>query len=84
MFDLELLHAGPNDADHPLGYAILEIENVYEIAIELVRPQMRAGFGLDELGRDTQARFRFAHAAFQEVAHTQLAADLSNVTDLPL
>ena len=75
-FDLELLHAGLDDADHPLGDAILEIENVFEIAVELVGPQMRAGFGLDELGRDTQARFRFAHAAFQEVAHAQLAADL--------
>ena len=78
-FDLGLLHAWLDDADHPLGDAILQVENVFEIAIELVGPQMRAGFGLDELGRDTHARFRFAHAAFQKVAHAQLAADLSNV-----
>ena len=43
---------------------------------------MRVGFGVDQLGIDADPVARAADAAFQHIAHVQLAADLSVSTGL--
>src|SRR5947208_44807 len=43
------------------------------------RPEMCSGFGIDKLTRDTNTVSGLAHATFEYVAHTKLAANLLHV-----
>ena len=43
---------------------------------------MRPSFSVDELRRYPHAPARLAHAAFQDIAHAQLSADLPDVDRL--
>ena len=45
---------------------------------------MRAGERVDQLRGDAHSTTRFAHRAFEDVAHTQFAPDLLNVNRLAL
>ncbi len=70
---LEPRRDGPDDAGRDL---VLQVEDIRHSAVEAVRPEMRAGGGVDELTGDPQAVARLANAAFQHVAHAEFAADL--------
>ena len=50
-FDLRLPQARLDDADHFFGDLILQVENVLQRAVESVGPEMRPGFGFDQLAR---------------------------------
>src|SRR6185312_1870741 len=52
-------------ADHVHGEPILQIENIIELAVEPVGPEMRSCCGIDELSRDTNAIAGLAHTAFE-------------------
>ena len=71
----------PRDADRHL---VLEIEHVFERAVEAVGPEMRAGRGIDQLRGDAHALAGLAHRAFEHVAHAEFAPDLLHVDRLPL
>src|SRR5215472_11211442 len=58
---------------------VLQVEDIYERAIEAVRPHMRTGYSLDQLRRDAHPVARFAHGAFEEVAYPQFAPDQLHV-----
>src|SRR4051794_1077100 len=62
--------------DHTLGNLVLDGENVSEIAVVALGPDMVTGFSLDQLGGDTDAVAGFAHTAFEHITHPQLAPDL--------
>jgi hypothetical protein len=81
-FDLGFLHARLDDADHPLCDVILQVEYVFEAAVEFVGPQMRAAFGLDQLHRDPHSPARLSDAAIQQIAHAQLASNQPDVDGL--
>ena len=70
---------GRDRADDARRHLVLQIEDVLELAVEAVRPEMRAGCGIDELPGDAHPVCRLAHAAFEHVAHPELAADLLHV-----
>ena len=61
---------------------VLHGEKISRIAVEPLRPQMRIGLGIDQLGVDADLIARSPDAAFQHVAHPQLAADLLCVNSL--
>ena len=67
--DLELL-------DHVGRDLVLDREDVVELAVVGLRPQVRVGAGLDQLRRDPHRVARLAHRAFQHVRHVQRARDL--------
>ena len=71
----------PGDADRDL---VLQFEHVFDQAIEAVGPEVRAGFGLDQLSGDAHPVAALAHRAFEDVAHAKLAADLLHVRRLAL
>ena len=79
-----MLQARLDDADDALGDLILKLENVVQRAVEAVGPEMRAGFGFDQLRGDAQPGARLAHAALQHVAHAEFAPDLPDVDRLAL
>jgi hypothetical protein len=77
--DLGPLELRRNRADDGLGDLILQLENIVERAFEALGPQMRPGGRIDQLPGDAHLVRRLAHAAFQHIAHAELAADLLHV-----
>ena len=77
--DLRLLELWRDRADDALGHPVLQLEDVLERAVEAVGPEMGAGRRIDELAGDAHAVRGLAHAAFEHVAHAELAADLPHV-----
>lgn len=72
--DLQLLGDGA-------GNFVLNLEDVAELAVEGVRPQMHAGRDVDQLSRHANCVLHVvaAHAAFDDRADVQLAANFLNV-----
>ena len=70
--DLELLHHVGRDL-------VLDREDVVELAVVGLRPQVRVGAGLDQLRGDAHRVARLAHRAFQHVRHVQRARDLRDL-----
>ena len=58
---------------------VLNGEDVVEFAVEIARPQVEAGFCLDQLCRYPNLVTGCLHAAFENVGHIQLLAHFANV-----
>jgi len=71
-------------ADNRLRNLVLEREDVVQVAIVALRPDMAAGGAVDQLRGDPHPAARLAHAAFDNVADLELARDLRNVHVLAL
>src|SRR3546814_11139875 len=67
-----------------LGDVVLDGEDVLQLAVVLLGPEVLAGLGVDDLNGDAQALTRRPHAAFQDVAHAEIAGDLPDVCSLAL
>jgi hypothetical protein len=63
---------------------ILQREDVVQVAIVALGPQMAVGRALDQLCRDAHAVARFAHAALENMRDIELAGDLSDIDSLRL
>src|SRR5258708_32858510 len=71
---------GRSDGDrYRLGDLVLDREDIGEIAVVTLGPDVVAGFGLDQLRGDADAVAGFTQAAFEHVAHAKLAPDLLHV-----
>jgi len=57
----------------------LQGEQIADVAIEPLGPEVRTGFGIDQLGVDADLRARPLDASFENIAHPQLAADLFGI-----
>ena len=68
----------------PRDDLVLHIEQVPALAVEPVGPEMRATLGVDQLGIDADAQTGSLNAAFEDVPHAKLAADLFHVHRLAL
>jgi len=68
--------------DDALGNVVLHREDVMQVAIVFLGPDMLAGFRVDELSGDADLLARRAHAAFEHVAHTEIARDLAHIDRL--
>src|SRR6516164_2252313 len=55
---------------------VLHGKQVARVAAKALSPKMLVGFGGDQLGVDADLVARPSHAAFQYIAHSQLAPDL--------
>ena len=66
----------PHDA---VRHAILQLEQVVDPALEALGPQMRGSLRIDQLARDADPAAGPAHAAFEDVARPEVAADLLHV-----
>src|SRR5215472_10504896 len=71
-------------AGQPGGNLILHVERIAALLIEAFGPQMRAALGIDELSVEPDPLARVLHAAFEHVAHAELATDLTGVDRLAL
>ena len=83
------LELGIADFDLECGHDLLrdfglQIEDVGQLAIVLLAPEVKSAGGVDQLGRDPNAPPGFANAALEHVANAQLAAHILNLDRLPL
>ena len=76
---LGLVHMGHQDRNDRPGNLVLNSEDVLQLAVVTLRPTVSAGNSIDELGADADAITGAADAAFEDVAHAELAADLPYV-----
>ena len=64
---------------HVGGDLVLDLEDVVELAVVGLRPQMRVGAGLDQLRGNPDGVARLAHRAFEHVGDVQRARDLRDL-----
>ena len=62
--------------NHFLGNLILQRENVGQLAIMAIGPDMLAGGGVYELRCDAHAITALAHAPFEHITHAQFTTHL--------
>ena len=77
--DLGVQQARLDRADDAQGDLVLQFEDVVERAIIALGPDMRAARRRDQLRGDPHAVAGLAQAAFEDIAHAELAADLLQV-----
>jgi hypothetical protein len=63
---------------------VLQRENVVEVAVVALGPDVAASRAIDKLSSDPDTAARFAHAAFEQVAHLELPRDLRRIDVLAL
>src|ERR1700726_4455265 len=61
------------------GDLVLHIQEVGALLVEAFGPQMRAALRINELRVESDPFARVLHAAFEDVSHAELAADLAGV-----
>src|SRR5262245_26466693 len=65
--------------DDRLRDFVLEREDVGELAVVALRPDVIAPYPIDQLGSDAHAPTRLAHAALDDVADVELPGDPGHV-----
>ena len=70
--------------DDALGDVVLHGEQVLQHAVVAIGPDVLAGLGFDQLAGDADAPVGHAHAAFEHVAHAELARDWRTSVGLSL
>ena len=68
-----------DEADDGLGDAVLELEDLAELAVKTLGPLMGTGLGVDELDGDPHAAAGKTDAAFEEIADAELIGDLAGI-----
>ena len=68
--------------DDGRGHFVLDGEDVIELAVVALGPDVRVGFGVDQLHGDADAIARLAHAALDDILHLELARDLAHIDGL--
>src|SRR5260221_4827329 len=76
---LDLHHPG-----EPSDDLVLHAEEIGTRFVEPLGPEMRPGLRIDQLRVDPDAVFRTLDAAFHDVAHAEVAADLAGIDCLSL
>src|SRR5215472_10417801 len=77
--ELGIADGWSNRDRHRLCDLIPHCEDVGEITVIAVRPDVIAGLGFNELCGDADPIASLAHAAFEHVAHTELTLDVLHI-----
>ena len=68
-----------DDRDNLLGDFVLNREDVFEVAVVLFRPDMMAGFRIDQLSGHANPAACLANTAFDDISRAEYFADLPYV-----
>src|SRR6516162_5761143 len=60
----------------PAGNFVLESQQIADVAVQPLRPYMRVGCSIDQLGADADLGAPPPDASFEHIADTQLATNL--------
>ena len=69
----------PELVGEPGDNFVLHIEEIGDRLVEAFGPEVHAGVGLDQLHVDAHAVSAALHAAFEHVAHVEIASNLSEI-----
>src|SRR5215468_7265863 len=72
--NLGAVHMSREDGDNRARHLVLDRENVVQFAVVPLSPAVGAGYGIDELRRDTDAVAAPPDASLQQVACVKLPA----------
>src|SRR5450631_1551051 len=78
-FDFGALQLRIYCADHTARHLVLQIENIFELAVEPVGPKVRSRRSVNQLPCDANPVAGFTHATLEHVTHTKFAADLLDI-----
>ena len=81
---LDLPGLAGHRADDLPGHLVLKRQGVLSRLVVALRPDMLAGFRVDELGCDANLVGLLADAAFERIVDIEIAADLADVDGLAL
>src|SRR5215203_5202910 len=87
LLDLLFFAFGEDDAQRlydRLRDVVLNGEDVFDLAVVFLRPEVRSVCDVHELRRDTKAVPHLPYASFENGRHFQFLSDLSNVFVLSL
>src|SRR5215471_7700280 len=73
-----------DDAGDTDRHLVLQLENIFERAVEVVCPEMRAALGLDQLCGDAHPVAALAHTALKDIAHAEFAPHPLHIDELAL
>ena len=76
---LDLRQFGFDRAGDGQGDLVLQVEDVCQLAVVALRPNVVAVAGIDELRGDPHTVAAFAHTAFQDIANAKLSPDLADI-----
>ena len=76
---VEVDHAHAERGSDMYDDIVLAFAEAREWLVEALRPDMRAALRRDQLAADPHRRAYLAHAAFEHIAHTELAANVADV-----
>ena len=79
MFDFSLQQFWLDGRDDAYGYFVLQCEDVAEVTLVSICPEMCSGCCIDQLAGNTDCFGRLADAAFQHIANAKLAPDLFEI-----
>ena len=68
-----------NGNRHRLGDLVLHREDVRDITVVALRPDMIAGLRLDQLRGNANAVARFSQTTFEDISHAEFAPDFLHV-----
>ncbi len=69
----------PKCCDDPRPDLVLEVEDVRRFAVVAFRPKVGAGFGIDQLGVDSDTSAVLAHDALDHITHIELTGHLAHI-----
>src|SRR6185437_16984962 len=78
------LHPARQDGDDRPHDLVLHVEDVLELAVVALAPELISTLGIDKLDGDPQLLAGLADAAFDDVTNTELPSDLLDVDGPPL
>src|SRR5436190_1460800 len=81
--DLGFVNVCGKDRDDRAGHFVLNCEHILQLAVVTFSPTMRSCRRINQLSSDPHTVTGAPDAALQDVAHAQLAPDLSYVRGLP-
>src|SRR5215831_18968414 len=81
-FDLSAADRRLDCADNALRHPILQVEDVFQGALELTGPDMCPGLSFDELAGDTEPVRGLPNATLQHVVNAEFSGDLPDVDRL--
>jgi hypothetical protein len=62
----------------------LKVEDILQITVISISPEVRAAFGLEQLRGDANSVSGLTNAAFQDLSHAKFASYLAHVNRLAL
>src|SRR5215470_8180962 len=73
-----------DDTGDAHGHLVLEVEDIFQLALETIGPQMRAGIRVNQLSRDADAIAALTYRTLEHVTHTQFPTNPFHVYCLAL